>query len=165
MKGYKHLSLLGIAHALYCADQPRPLRHEKLLMIVRVVVGGEHDQNRAAQPTVNMVGDNPFKYCSLEDAIKTALIVIEVVSCHRVGLGHSFGLLNGGHLHNTGLVARASGRWTAGSFRGRLGMCLLTLPQYSRCRLRRDGGTGTGRCARVGEVDSDRIATDSVLRL
>jgi hypothetical protein len=38
-------------------------------------------------------------------------------------------------------------------------------PPYSRCRLRRDGGTGTGRCARVGKVDSDRIAIDGVLRL
>ncbi len=47
MEGDKHLPLLGIADTLDGPDQPGSLRHEKLLVIVRIVVGGEHDQNRA----------------------------------------------------------------------------------------------------------------------
>ena len=129
MEGNEHLSLLRIADALHRTDQACALGHEKLLMVMRVVVGCEHDQDRAAQPTVDMVGDDPFKYRALEDAIETALIVIEVVSSHRVGLGNSFGLLRGGHLHYTELVARATGRWTAWNFCDCLGMRLLTLAQ------------------------------------
>ena len=87
MEGDEHLALLGVADALHGADQARALRHEKLLMVVRVIVGREHDQDRAAEPAVDVVGDDPFKYRALEDAIETALIAIEVVSGHAVGLG------------------------------------------------------------------------------
>ena len=73
MEGDEHLALLGIADALHRTDQAGALRHEKLLMVVGVVVGRQHDEDRAAESTVDMVGDDAFKYRSLEDAIEPSL--------------------------------------------------------------------------------------------
>ena len=70
VEGDEHLALLGIADALDCPDQAGALRHEKLLMVVGVIVGRQHDQDRAAQSAVNVVGDDAFKDRSLEDAIE-----------------------------------------------------------------------------------------------
>ena len=43
-EGDEHLPLLGIAHALHVPNKPSSLRHKKLLVVVRVVVGSEHDE-------------------------------------------------------------------------------------------------------------------------
>ncbi len=48
MEGDKHLPLLGVADTLHSSDQARALRHEELLMIVGVVVGRQHDEDRAS---------------------------------------------------------------------------------------------------------------------
>ena len=69
MEGDKHLPLLGVAHALHRADQSRTLRHKELLVIVRVVVGRQHDQDRPAESAVDMVGDDAFEDRSLEDPV------------------------------------------------------------------------------------------------
>ncbi len=61
MEGDEHLALLGVADALHCPDQPRALRHEKLLVVVGVVVGRQHDQDRAAETAVDVVGDDALK--------------------------------------------------------------------------------------------------------
>ena len=73
MEGDEHLALLGVADALHVANQPRALRQEKLLMIVGVVVGGQHDHDRPAETAVDMVGDDAFQHRSLEDPVETAL--------------------------------------------------------------------------------------------
>ena len=82
----EHLALLGVADTLDGTDQPRSLRHKKLLMIVGVIVGGQHDDDRAAETAVDVVGHNTLQYCSLEDAIEPALIGVEVIGGHRVFL-------------------------------------------------------------------------------
>ena len=68
------------------AEQPRALRHQKLLVIVGVVVGRQHDQDRPAESAVDVVGDDSLKHRALEDAIEAALIGVEVVGSHRIGL-------------------------------------------------------------------------------
>jgi hypothetical protein len=60
MKGDEHLTLLSVADALHRADQARTLRHEQLLVIVRVVIGCQHDQDWSAETAVDVVGDNAF---------------------------------------------------------------------------------------------------------
>ena len=49
VEGDEHLPLLGVADALDGPNQPGSLRHEELLVVVRIVVGGEHDEDRTRQ--------------------------------------------------------------------------------------------------------------------
>ena len=67
MEGDEHLALLRVADALHGPNQPRSLRHQELLVVVGVVVGGQHDQDRAAEAAVDVVGDDAFKHRALED--------------------------------------------------------------------------------------------------
>ena len=57
-------------------------------MVVRVVVGGQHDQNRAAESAVDVIGDHTLKNSSLEDPIEPASIGIEVVAAPSGRLWH-----------------------------------------------------------------------------
>ena len=43
VEGHEHLPLLGVSDALNTSDQSRALRHQELLMVVRVVVRRQHD--------------------------------------------------------------------------------------------------------------------------
>ena len=85
VEGDKHLALLGVADTLDCSDQPGALRHKKLLMVVGVIVGRQHDQDRTSSspPSIWFV-TTPFKDRALEDAIEPSLIGVEVVSSHRI---------------------------------------------------------------------------------
>ena len=74
MEGDEHLALLGVADALHGPDQARALRHEKLLMVVGVVVGRQHDEDRAGQTAVDVIGDDTLQYRALKDAIELALV-------------------------------------------------------------------------------------------
>src|SRR6185312_7008673 len=56
MKSDEHLALLRIPDTLDGPDQPRALRHQELLMVVRIVVGRQHDQDRAAETAVDVGG-------------------------------------------------------------------------------------------------------------
>src|SRR5260370_24054699 len=93
MESHEHLALLCIAHTLHGPDQASALRHEKLLMVVRVVVSRQHDQDRAGQTAVDMVGDDTLKHRSLEHSIETALVSVEVVPGHRITFSVGFPLL------------------------------------------------------------------------
>ena len=86
MERDEHFSLLGITDTLDSADQSRALRHQKLLVIVGVIIRGQHDENRAAETAVDMVGHNTLKDGSLKDAVEAALILIEAVRGHRIGV-------------------------------------------------------------------------------
>src|SRR6266568_5612743 len=92
VEGDEHLALLSVAHALHGADKPRTLRHQELLVVMRVIIGREHDQDRPAEPAVNVVGNNTLKNRALEDPVETALILVEVIRTHRVCLGCSLRL-------------------------------------------------------------------------
>jgi hypothetical protein len=93
VEGDEHLPLLGVADALDCPYQSRTLRHKELLVVVGVVVGREHYEDRTGQPAVNMVGDNTLQYCSLKHPIELALVGVEVVGGHRVVLPRRLRLL------------------------------------------------------------------------
>ncbi len=107
MEGDEHLPLLGVADALDGPDQAGPLRHEKLLMVVRVVVGRQHDEDWAAQTTVDVVGDDTFKDRSLKDPIEPALIGVEVVGGHRVRFAIGLRLLCRRDLHAVSVSGRS----------------------------------------------------------
>ena len=92
MKGDEHLALLGIANTLDCPNQACTLWHQELLVVVRVVVGGEHDKDRSAQSAVNVVGDDAFQHCSFEHPKQAPLVLIEVIGEHRVRLRRRFRL-------------------------------------------------------------------------
>ena len=53
-------------------------------MVMRVVVGGKHEQDRAGESTVDMVGDNPFEDTPFEDPIELAIVVVEVILIDRI---------------------------------------------------------------------------------
>ena len=53
-------------------------------MVVGVVVGGEHNQDRPGHARVNVVRHNALKYRPLKDAIELPAVLVEVVSGHRV---------------------------------------------------------------------------------
>src|SRR5579883_1822487 len=59
-------------------------------MVVGVKVCCQRNHDRAAKPTVDMVGHNTFQYRSLEDAMETAIVAIEVILAHRILLGIGF---------------------------------------------------------------------------
>ncbi len=69
MERDEHLPLLGTPNTLYCAYQPGALRHKKLLMVVRVIIGRQHDQDWSSQPTVDVICDDTLENCSLEDSV------------------------------------------------------------------------------------------------
>ena len=79
VKGDEHLSLLGVSDALHTAQEPRSLRQQELLVIVRVKVGRQIDHDRPAESAVDVIGDHTLKNGSLEDTVKTALVGVEVV--------------------------------------------------------------------------------------
>jgi error-prone DNA polymerase len=56
----KHLPLLNIPNALHVSDQSSALRHEKLLVIVRVVIRRQHDEDWASKASVNVIGNDTF---------------------------------------------------------------------------------------------------------
>ena len=94
MESHEKLPLLAASHVSNGPDKPRSLRHEELLMVVRVVVGGEHEENRAGESPVDVGGDDALKHAALEDPVKLTLVLIEVVVRHRVCLAAWFaGLL------------------------------------------------------------------------
>src|SRR5579883_3543630 len=86
MKGDKHLPLLRVADSLHSADETGALRHQELLVVVRVVVRREHHQDWPTEPTIDMVRDDAFEHRALEDTVELALVLIEVIPAHRVGL-------------------------------------------------------------------------------
>ena len=55
VEGHEHLPLLGVPNALHTSNQSRALRHQELLMIVRVIIGRQHDEDRARKTSINMI--------------------------------------------------------------------------------------------------------------
>ena len=58
----------------------------ELQVIVRVIVGGQHNQDRAVESAVDVVGDHTLKDGALEDAIEPSLVLVEVIADHGVRL-------------------------------------------------------------------------------
>ncbi len=149
MERDEHLALLGVAHALNRADKTRSLRHEQLLVVMRVIIGREHDHDRPTETTVDVVGNDAFKNRALEDPVETALILIEVIRTHRVCLG-------------CGL--RLCWNWLAG--RCALGHLCCGRTLWSFCsRYRRDHSGGDRSRARMLKVNRHRPAVDGILFL
>src|ERR1700733_1848415 len=144
MEGHEHLSLLGIADALDSADHAGALRHEKLLMVVGVVVSSQHDEDWSAHAAVNVAGNDSFKHCSFEDAIEATLIGVEIVAGHRVGFSIRFRLLCRRELHAVWSLVAPS-----------VGICAWCLKRIGRLRNRRSTSL-------MGEVDSDCVAVDCI---
>src|SRR6185437_280585 len=69
MERDEHLPLLGIPDALHSPNQAGALRHQELLVVVRVVVRRQHDKDGAGEAAVNVVGDDTLEYRTLEDPI------------------------------------------------------------------------------------------------
>jgi len=103
MEGDEHLPLLGVPDTLDCPDQPCPLWHQELLMIVGVVVRGEHDEDRPGQAAIDVICDDTLKNRAFEHPIESALIAIEVVRSHRLRLCCGLGLLLLGKPRRLGL--------------------------------------------------------------
>jgi hypothetical protein len=61
MEGHEHLPLLGVADTLHVPNEPRSLRHEELLVVVRVVVRREHDEDRPTQAAVDVIRHDSLK--------------------------------------------------------------------------------------------------------
>ena len=69
MERDEHLSLLGASDTLDCAYQPGALRHKKLLMVVRVIVRRQHDEDWSSQSTIDVIRHDTLQNCSLEDSV------------------------------------------------------------------------------------------------
>ena len=92
MERHHEFALALAADALHGTDEARSLRHEQLLVVMRVVVRGEHDEDGAVETAVDVVRDYTFKHCALEDTEELPLILIERVRCHWIGLTSRSGL-------------------------------------------------------------------------
>ena len=75
MEGHEHLALLSTVDTLHCSNQACSLGHEELLMVVRVVVGRQHHEDRASETVVDVIGHDSLKNSSLEDAIEASPVV------------------------------------------------------------------------------------------
>jgi hypothetical protein len=56
MERDEHLPLLGVTNALHTTNQPCALRHEKLPVIVGVVIRRQHDEDWASQTPIDVIG-------------------------------------------------------------------------------------------------------------
>src|SRR5665213_1035818 len=132
MEGNEHLPLLRVPHTLHVPNEPRSLRHEELLVVVRVVVGGEHDEDRPTQPAVNVIRHDSLKDRSLEYPIEPSLVAVEVVPGHRVALAVTLRLLICHSLRVRLLPAVSNiGSGGCNGLCGGLWRHLLALPQHS----------------------------------
>ena len=119
-------------------------------MVVGIVVGREHDENRPRHARVHVVRHYTLKNRPFEDAIELPAIGVEVVSAHRV-------LVFPTSLLRLLLLGNVFPR--------------LAFARHLRCRCGRGKRTAPGRADYVNrrlrrlvglEVDGDRIAIEGV---
>src|SRR5271155_3499095 len=84
MKDDRQSMLLRIVDCLHLTDKPCALRKQELLVIVGVVVGCEHNKDRAGHTAVDVVRDYSFKDRSLKDSVELAAVGVEIIGGHRV---------------------------------------------------------------------------------
>ena len=72
--------------------------------------------DRAAEPAVDMIRDDTFENGSLEDSIEPALIGVEVITGHWIGLRVGLGWLIGSGLRRVRLCSATAGIRRAGMF-------------------------------------------------
>ena len=145
MKSDEHLALLCIPDALHLAKQSGPLGQQQLLVIVRVKVGRQIDHDRSAEPAVDVIGDNTLQNRSLEEAVKTALVGVEVV---------------GGQCRVVLAPRAARGQWS-------LAPAAVVGTPCDACTTVAAGTTPAGgsSAARVLEINGQGVAVDRVLLL
>jgi hypothetical protein len=135
------------------------LRHKELLMVVRVVVHREHDEDRATQAAVDMIRHDSLKDRSLEYPIEPSLVAVEVVPGHRVALAITLWLLICHSLRvrllpDVSNIGSGDCNGLCGGLRGQF----LAFTQHSS-RLR----WCASWCGWVRKIDGNGIATKSVL--
>ena len=84
VEGDEKLALPCSRHALHLTDEPCSLRKQKLLVVVGVVIGGEHHDHGAVETAIDVVRQNTFEHCAFEHAVEPSLIAVKVVLAHRV---------------------------------------------------------------------------------